>query len=328
MTKLLTARPFVICEVGSNWRDLGDCLHAIRIAGKIGADAVKFQAFNELALYGFKSGKDQSFSELPLGWLPHLRAEADFAGIEFMCTAFSPELVAAIDPYVNIHKIASSDATDPNMLSAVRAANKPVIISVGAASMSEVAMIVGQSDQISWRGFGPQEIVLMYCNAAYPSRYHNLFKIAALKKFGFPVGFSDHSTDVIYAPLSAVKHFGAAVIEKHVTFIDDTTPDSPHSLRPDEFQIMMRYLREKNEFIQEPSIDERDMLLMHRRRIVATKDLKAGDILEYGKNFGAFRSREKDARGMMPFFWDMFEGRKLKENINIGCGISMLDIQF
>jgi len=104
-------KPFIIAEVGSNWTTLDDCIQSISSAKLCGADAVKFQAFNYDALYGpglmpLVKGHNPS---LPLAWLPKLKDWADTCDIEFMCSAFSPELVEAVNPYVNVHKVASAD---------------------------------------------------------------------------------------------------------------------------------------------------------------------------------------------------------------------------
>ncbi len=141
VTRLFTAKPFIICEIGSNWQTLDHALESIAVAKSCGADAVKFQLFSPSALYGHCDGID-AYS-LPLDYLPILKLKADQEGIEFMCTAFSPELVLAVDPFVEVHKVASSDACWPQLLEAVANTHKPVLLSTGAKKVTGILVISG-----------------------------------------------------------------------------------------------------------------------------------------------------------------------------------------
>ena len=110
-------KPSTIAEVGSNWSTFDDCMRSISLAKACGADAVKFQAYSHEALYGkaagnYDAGNGMGYSiaelkgTLPLEWLPKLKDKAHAFNIEFMCSAFSPELLDAVNPHVNIHKLA------------------------------------------------------------------------------------------------------------------------------------------------------------------------------------------------------------------------------
>ncbi len=338
MTKLFSAKPFIIAEVGSNWTCFEDAISSIGLAKNAGADSVKFQLFSPNDLYGpglkqwdaIKFTSDTEFSMdyqspylNPL-WLPKLKEKADACGIEFMVTAFSPEGVAAVNPFVSVHKIASSCLTYPHLLEAVKKTGKPVILSTGASNSGDIKIALQGHPQLSWKGF-PKDypLVLMYCNAAYPSKRHNLFLMGELKNFGYPVGFSDHSLDVIYAPLSAVRHFSAVVIEKHFTAIEADTPDSGHSLNVDGFKCMVDYIRGTRVGHLNPTSEEKDMFLRHNVRLVATKDLKRGDTFKYGVNFGIFRALENDDQGAMGFCWDMLDGKPVTKDVAAGKGVSL-----
>lgn len=333
MTKLFDSKPFIVAEVGSNWTTFAEAKDSIQAAKMCGADAVKFQAFDDAALYGAgvrgsTYTGDTNHHRLPLEWLPQLKEKADAAGIEFMCTAFSPTLVAAVDPFVEVHKIASSDLTDPFMLAAVKKTRKPVILSCGASNLGDIKLALQGNREISWKGFPTDyPLVLMYCNAAYPSHAHNLFHMLTLKQFGYHVGFSDHSQDVIYAPLSAKEHFGATVIEKHFRNIDKQTPDFEHSLNRADFKRMVDALRSISTFSEYgPTTEEHDMMLRHNRRLIATRDIKAGEALDIQKNFGSYRSLEDDSHGLIPFMWEALNGKVAKHDIKCGKGISISDI--
>lgn len=325
MTKLFEAKPFIIAEVGSNWTNFQDAKDSIQMAKQVGADAVKFQLFDHEALYGCPGELPHA---MPLNWLPKLADKAKAANIEFMVTAFSPELVKAVDPFVEIHKVASSDLTCPQMLEAVKATDKPVILSCGASNKGDINLAVNGHQSIAWKGFGIHPLVLLYCNSAYPSTRHNLFLMDELKQFGRPVGLSDHSLDVIYSPLSAVRHFGAVVIEKHFKLRDDMqTPDAGHSLNPDAFKCMVDYIRGNRDGGLNPTSEEKAMFLRHNRRLVAVKDIAPGELLQFGVNFGCYRSLEDDSNGVMGFAWEAIHGKTARQAIKAGKGLSISEVQ-
>jgi sialic acid synthase SpsE len=316
MTRLYDAEPFIIAEIGSNIQTLDHCLHSIAAAKEAGADAAKFQLFSRSALYGFDGGTD-AYS-LSLDWLPTLKAKADEVGIEFMCTAFSPELVKEVDPYVSCHKIASSDLSYPQLLEAVGRTGRPVLLSCGASSHDDIRRALE---------ILPESPVLMYCVSSYPARSTNLGTIDILREelCGL-VGFSDHSTDIVGLPYEAAMKYGIVALEKHMTaFPELDTPDRPHSLTTDEFSLMVDYIRGRRRPEIGPTWEEVDMLLKHNRRLIATKDIDVGETLVWGVNFGSYRSLEDDERGLSPFLWEGVNGKRAKVAMGRGKAIGLGD---
>jgi len=316
---------FVIAEVGSSWNTLTDCLNSISAAKACGADACKFQLFDEVALYGAgysvpTFGADVKHPFLPPAWLPHLKEKCAAVGIELMVTAFSPEFVEVVDPYVKRHKVASSDLTYPQLLEAVAKTGKPVILSCGASSRGDIS---GAMACLNNRA------TLLYCNAAYPSRWHDLRGIDRLRNWGGPtiaVGFSDHTRDVIYAPWAAVHTHGATVIEKHFQVVPGDFPDTPHSLNVDEFQAMVKAIRGTDNPLIAPTSEEKPMLLRHNRRLIATRHIEAGQPFKYGVNYGAYRSLKDDSKGLTPFAWQHVDNCTAKVALQPGDSIGPGDL--
>lgn len=307
---------FVIAEIGSNWASLDDCVLSIQAAKNCGADAVKFQLFDYNALYGIKS--DFPLTELPIEWLPKLRSTCDKLGIEFMCSAFSPELMDRVNSFVNIHKIASAEMTHVRILQKARDSGKPIILSTGASGVADI----GAALEI----IKTNPTVLMYCVAAYPAKHTLLSNIGLMKEtFGLPVGLSDHSLDVYMTPMGSVLA-GACVIEKHVNFRGVKNPDSSHSLSETEFRLMVKALRGEVKPNLGPNPEEQDMVLRHNRRLIATKDIKVGEVLEENKNFGIYRSLRDDTHALSPFAINYVVGKTAKRNIEAGHGIGPGDI--
>lgn len=313
---ILSKSPFIIAEVGSNFSTLDDCKNSIALAAKCGADAVKFQLYDHKALFGTDGDVKGALS---FEWLPILAQKAKACGIEFMCSAFSPELLAIVNPHVNIHKLASSEMCHYRMLEKLKAFNKPTIISTGAQTISDITRVVDFVDELP--------IVLMYCVAAYPAKMIDLREIAFLENFfKLPIGYSCHSQDVLEIPNSAVEA-GAVVIEKHVNFANVTSPDSPHSLSTDEFKAMVDRIRCVKQLESSLVTKEQEgMILRHKRRLIATRDIEIGDTLIEGENFGIYRSLKDDTRAEHPFRVNIVNGKKAKVKIDAGDGIWFEDL--
>ncbi len=311
--------PYIIAEVGSNWHTLEDCMKSIEAAKRSGADAVKFQAFNFKGLYGI-SGESNAYdkkTQLPLEWVKQLRSKADDQKIDFMCTAFDIDTLRSIDSYVDVHKVASSDMNYEDLLFELAQIGKPVILSTGAHSPTEIELALSTLGSVS--------IVLMYCVAAYPAKSVNLYLIDRLKEFECPVGFSDHTLDPVYIPSAAIKQHGACVLEKHFTFNIKDTPDAGHSLNPVEFKLMVDTIKGIRTPLIGATVYEQDMLLKHNRRLIATKTIKKGEQFTKGKNFGAYRALEPQTNTLSPFYAQHIEDRIAKRDIVEGSAISSSD---
>jgi N,N'-diacetyllegionaminate synthase len=236
---------FIIAEIGSNHDGkLEQARQLISQAKECGADAVKFQSFTAAKLVSPKYEKVYQAVqkvELPLEWHSELAAYSASQGIIFMSTPFDEGSASLLNKLgVPAFKIASYDVTNHPLLRHVAGFKKPLILSTGMATLSEVEEAVK-----AIRSTGNNDIILLHCISNYPPRPEdiNLKAIVTMQKtFQLPVGFSDHSPGIL-ASLGAVA-LGACVIEKHIT-IDKTLPgpDHPHALEVDEFREMVRQIR-------------------------------------------------------------------------------------
>ena len=319
---------FIVAEVGSNWKTFDHCIDSIQMAKTVGADAVKFQAFTGASLYGtaglcgapIPGTAITSCRELPLDWLPKLKGHADAVGIEFMCSAFSPGLIDAVNPYVNVHKVASAEMTHVRMLEVLKAYGKPVILSTGAHGDHDI--------QSALDILGNVPTALLYCIAAYPARSVRLEHIDLLRsRFNRLVGFSDHTTDIFTAPAEAIFQHKAVILEKHFNAIDGLEgSDSAHSLNPSEFKLMVTRCRNNLAIESRQSHEENEMVTKHNRRLIAIRDINAGDIFKEGHNFGIYRSLAHETKALSPFTINQVNGRAARVSVKAGEGIAPIHL--
>lgn len=312
---------FIIADIGANHRGEKDrALVAVQAAKNAGADAVKFQLYTYADLYGQPGETPYA---LDAAWLPELKEMADKVGIEFMATPFSPEGVAAIDPFVARHKLASSEFNHVGIIDAMVATGKPVIVSTGGVGYLDVQWM------ISYLGVQKcQNVTFLECVAKYPAS-PSLYNLNCLSKWAR--GLSDHTTGSAVA--CAAVGAGATVIEKHFDPFPGQTPtaDAPVSLGPVEFRLYVQDVREAasavGDGIKQPR-HQHEMALRWRRRYIATRDIAAGEPLAYGVNFGLYRSLRDDTNGLSPITWPLerLTGRVAARAIVVGDSIGPKEI--
>lgn len=241
----VTEKPFLIAEFGLNHnRDLDLAKKMVDAALTSGVDAVKLQSYtteyfinrqfeNVHALYDIFAGL-----ELDEDFHRKLRDHAVAKGLMFFSTPLTVDWVgklAGLD--VPAFKIASGDVNNWPLVKAVAATKKPMLVSTGAASDTEVRAAVKflEAEHVA-------QYALLHCVSLYPtpqgkaniSRLHRLAEILPAGK-NHPLGFSDHTEDV-HAAFAAVIA-GAQIIEKHFTLDENLPgPDQKMSFNPAEMK--------------------------------------------------------------------------------------------
>jgi N-acetylneuraminate synthase len=249
---------YIIAEVSANHgQSFEQAVRIVEAAHAAGADAVKLQTYTPDTLTIDSDAEPFRISgtmwdgrrlyELygeaytPWEWQPRLKEVANALGMDLFSTPFDDTSVDFLEGMgVPAHKVASFESVDLPLLRKVAATGKPVIMSTGMATLSEVDEAVS-----TLRAAGNQQLILLKCTSAYPAPASdmNLRTIPHLAAaFGVPAGLSDHTLDVA-VPVAAVA-LGAAVIEKHLTLSRDAPgPDSGFSLEPGEFRAMVQAVR-------------------------------------------------------------------------------------
>lgn len=334
---------FIIAEAGSNWKigssdeDLKQAKNLIIIAADAGADAVKFQTYRPETVYAPNAGKSEYLSKngitvdihsiferhaMPYEMIPKLAEFCKENNILFMSSPFSIQDAKELDPFVEIHKIASFEINHVRLLEFLFKTKKPIIISTGASTYDEIDFLINLAKKNKH-----ESIALLQCTSKYPSSLNalNLSVIPKMKsKYKIPIGFSDHSINPVIGPILAVG-FGATIIEKHFT-LDKSLPGPDHNfaLNPDELKVMIHHIREadKAKGNGEKIILEEEKELRHfaTRSIQAIKSIHKGDVLHEGQNFEVLRPGNR-IRGIEPRFLDIVEGKRSLKTIDSGDGI-------
>jgi N-acetylneuraminate synthase len=314
---------YVIAEAGVNHNGRQDlALALIDAAAAAGADAIKFQTFDAEKLASKnapkaayqKSNGDPAESqlamlkklELPRAWHLELQAYARQKGIEFLSTAFDSDSLAFLNELgMPVFKVPSGELTNGPLLWQFARSGKPLIVSTGMATLSEVEQglaIIAHAlyseqeprdmDEV-WRAWSELEnrrrlvshVTLLHCTSQYPTPFAevNLRAMDTLAAaFDLAVGYSDH-TEGVLIPVAAVAR-GARVIEKHFT-LDRTLsgPDHKASLEPAELGRMVREIRALQVALGDggkaPQGSEWDTRRAARQQVVAARPVAAGAVL-------------------------------------------------
>jgi N-acetylneuraminate synthase len=298
MKASMGSRTFVIAEAGVNHNgDLGLAKALVEVAAEAGADAVKFQTFRADRLVtrraptaeyqrratGGELSQHAMLAALELSPAAHeaLVAHCAARGIEFMSAPHDAESARYLKRLgVRRLKIPSGDVTNLPMLEVAGGLGLPVILSTGMADLAEVDTAVA-----TLRRAGLTDLVLLQCVSNYPAEPSamNLRVMETYRRrFGVPVGLSDHTRGVAVA-LAAVA-LGAEYVEKHFT-VDRALPGPDHqaSLDPAELRALIAAVRDVEaalgDGVKIPVASELPIRDVARKSLVAARDLPAGATL-------------------------------------------------
>ena len=285
--------PKIIAEIsGNHCGTKKKFLSLIESACINGADLIKIQTYEpkDITLnkdYGnfvIKSGiwKNTKLWNLykkactPFSW----HAEAFKLAKRYNKLIFSsPFSIRAVDHLeklnCQIYKIASFEITDLKLVNYIASKKKPVIISTGMASLSEIKSAINEIIKFH------KKIIILHCISSYPTPLSkiNLQKIGFLKKHfkDFYIGLSDHTND-IYSSIAATQHEIVA-IEKHYKLNNKTkSADSSFSITPNKLSNLKKIILDLHKSKKKDQNIEKISKNL-RRSIFSTKTIKKNTII-------------------------------------------------
>lgn len=330
--------PIVIAEMSGNHNGtLGRALRIVDAVAEAGCKALKLQTYTadtltvdcdgpsfkikgEHDLWGGRSLYDlYTEASTPWEWHQAIFERARDRGVVPFSTPFDPSSIEFLEQLgTQMYKTASAELVDLPLLREIASTGKPVIMSTGMATLSEIDNAVN-----AVRDAGCDDLVLLACTAAYPAAPSDarLANMAVLRDaFDVPVGLSDHTLGVGVAVAAAA--LGAVCIEKHVTLDRESGGvDEEFSLTPDELRRLvdeteMAKLASKTPASFGPTPDE-DAVLRLRRSLYVVKDVRAGDAVD--------KSNVRSIRptgGLLPEFFDLVEGRVFSADLRKGTPLT------
>lgn len=345
---------FIIAEAGSNHDGkFEQAKKLIDITAESRADAIKFQLFRASKIYTPNCGKIPTPQgkldlfkffkqvEMPFQWLPLLKKYAENKGLIFIVSPFDEEAVDELKKNnIKAYKIASSESNHLPLLTYVARKQKPIILSVGLSTLSDVEEAIATIYKENNR-----QIALLHCVSSYPALpgEYNLKVIGALgNAFQVPVGISDHSLDPVLVPKLAVAS-GALIVEKHFTLNKKLSgADHSYALSPEELKLMVKEIREvekwdqekRNKFLNSSSLykkilgtgkkiitpSEKELYPGDKRSIFVIRNLKRGDRLNKN-NLAILRAERYLKPGLHPRYFDLVLGKRVTKSIKKYTGL-------
>lgn len=330
-------QPYVIAEMSANHGgSLDRAIELVREVAATGADAIKLQTYTADTLtldsdrpefridsegpWGGRTLYDlYTEAAMPWEWQPRLKAVADSLSLALFSSVFDETSVAFLeDMGVPAFKVASSELIDIPLLRRVARGGRPVLISTGMGTLSEIDEAVRTVREVD----PDVPLALLKCTAAYPASANelNLATIPHLAdRYGVPAGLSDHTLGTIAAVAAVAR--GAAIIEKHVCLSRaDGGPDAHFSIEPEELRQLVEDVRTSSlaqgTVAYGPTGEERETLPF-RRSLFIVKNVMAGEVLTRD-NVRAIRP----AGGLAPRHFDAVLGQRVRHDATCGTPLT------
>ncbi|WP_223227810.1 N-acetylneuraminate synthase family protein [Campylobacter concisus] len=323
-------KPFIIAEAGVNHEgSMQIAKRLIEEACEGGADAIKFQTYKANTIASKNSPAYWDTTKEPIAsqyelfckhdkfWkkeMEELKSHCDKVGIEFLSTPFDIESAKFLNDLMDVFKISSSDITNKPFIEFICNFKKPIILSTGASFLYEI------QESVSWIERAGNTLALLHCVLNYPTpdENANLGMILGLKR-AFPdkiIGYSDHTLPKDMQVCKNAILLGATIIEKHFTHDKTLTGnDHYHAMDKNDLTKFKKDIEETFKILGKFEVsaldDEKLARDNARRSLVASKDIKKGDIIK--RDDLTFK---RPAMGISPKFIDDIVGRRAFCNIS------------
>ena len=245
---------YIIAEIGLNHNgDLDIAKGIIDAAVSAGVDAVKFQKRTpEVCVPPDQKNK---MRETPWGYISYLdyRYKVEFGekqyheidrhcrmkGIPWMVSVWDEPSVDFMERFDSwVYKVPSACLTDHHLLRYVRKTGKPMIVSTGMSTMSQIRDAV--------KVIGTENLAIVHSTSTYPCEPNelNLRMIETLRREfpDTPIGYSGHEVGLV--PSVVAVALGACIVERHIT-MDRAMwgSDQAASVEPAGFERLVKYIR-------------------------------------------------------------------------------------
>ena len=315
---------YLIAEIGGNHEgDFGYAKKLAKSAILSGADCVKFQVYTGEKLVNayVDSARAKHFNRFMLTVTQH-RYLADMcleSGLDYCASFWDEASLLSLDEKVKFYKIGSGDLTNYSLLKSMMVREKPIILSTGLSTLSEVRRTVEFIEESHNFYQEYENLSIMQCTSMYPipNSDANLNVIKVFREnFNHPIGYSDHTIGAKAIILAVA--LGAQVIEFH--FTDDksrTFRDHSVSLTKQDVFELRNELEAQNILLgsDEKRPTESEVAANHifsfRRAVFLTCDLKQGDVIQK-KHLTALRPQKGIPANM---FYELI-GKKLTRDVS------------
>jgi sialic acid synthase SpsE len=327
---------FVIAELGLNHGgSLDVALALVDAAADAGASAVKLQTIEADKLVAEScpapahvkaDSLRDFFRQFELDEAAHraVARAAQARGLAVLSTPFSEDAVDMLHRVgCDALKIASGDITHRHLIERAAKTGRPLVISTGMSSLSEVARA------LEWaRSAGAAGTALLHCVSSYPvpRGSENLRAIGELARvFQVPVGLSDHTTEPLAGPLAVA--LGASLYERHFALdaemagVDAAVSATPEQLRAivdaaDVARGALGHGRKRCLPAEAPNVRA------SRRSLYATRTLVPGDVVSDDVVVAL-----RPASGLDASRWPELVGTRLTRTVSAGTPFLDSDLE-
>ena len=285
----------LIAEIGGNHEGNFEYAKKLtKLAIESDVDVIKYQIYTGDTLVSkFESPvRNKHFKKFELSKSQHiyLAEMVRESGIKYSSSVWNIQALEWLDKYIDIYKIGSGDLTAYPVLKETAKIGKPMIISSGLSSESEVVDTVKFIQDCNPIYFDKDYLGVLQCTSMYPIPFEDA-NLNVLKRFTeiftLTIGYSDHTEGS--KALQYAHAMGAKILEFHFTDSRANKDFRDHKVSLTKLEIhdlinemkLINALKGNEE--KKPLNIEKDNGhdLSFRRAVYPSRNIKKGEILTH-----------------------------------------------